>query len=445
MRSASIATLTLLTSLAATGGCSNSDGRIGSGASAGDAESGARAGSSSAQAGSVATGGEGAFVSPGTTGMGGTTDTGTPGTEAGSSGAGGFGGIAGSAAGIEGTGGTRGAVNGTASMSKGWLYTMGNKLYVSHGSDPGTVWVGRGVNVDDLFFCGYNYILSTPNAEALLKTEMEGLLRDWKPNFVRMSLGMASYPTTVSWLNDEAKYKSPMVNVIKAIGAHPNTYVLVALRSDVTMTGHDPGNKEPTGMPSDSVTTPNKALYPTGTDPVYVALVDTFARDSFVLFGLSNEPGGNAASEDTIAAAMSHAVTTIRNEEDRLGVPHHVISVQGSGYSGSVGFWAKKPLVQDNIVYEVHGYPPKTSAYTYDNIPVILGEYGTYDDSSSAAFFPGFYADLEAKHISNLAWDFDPYSNCYPDLLEITHDATALVPNAWGKVVQPYLIAHAAP
>src|SRR5882724_957422 len=56
----------------------------------------------------------------------------------------------------------------TAMMSSGWLYTSGNKIYVSNGSSAGTPWLGRGVNVDDLFFCGYNYMLQTANAEALL-------------------------------------------------------------------------------------------------------------------------------------------------------------------------------------------------------------------------------------------------------------------------------------
>jgi len=327
----------------------------------------------------------------------------------------------------------------TAMMSAGWLYTMGNKVFVSNGASPGTPWIGRGVNVDDLFFCGYNYMLQTPNAEALLKTEMDGLFSAWKPTFVRMSLGMSSYPTKVSWLTDEAKYKTPMTDVIRAIGAHPNTYVLVTLRSDVTMVGQDPGNAEPTGIPSDATNTPDKAQFPTGTDAVYVALVDTFAHDNFVLFGITNEAGGNRASSDEITAAMGHAVSTIRTEEDKLGVPHHLVSVQGIGYSGNIGFWDKKPLTQDNVVYELHGYPPKLESYTYANIPVIIGEYGSFDAAGPSSFFQ----DLESKQIPSLAWDFDPYSNCAPDLLDITHDATKLNPNDWGKSVQAYLTSHA--
>ena len=352
------------------------------------------------------------------------------------------GGGAGSNAGNAGaaSGGAAGAFSGPASTSKGWLYTMGNKIYVSNGTAAGTQWMGRGVNMDDLFFCGYNYMLETPNAEALLETEVQGLFSAWRPNFVRMSLSMDSFPTVVSGVNDDAAYNTPMTNVIKAIGANPNTYVLVTLRSDVTMVDQDPGNKEATGVPSDANTTPDKALYPTGTDAVYVALVDTFAQDNFVLFGLTNEAGGNAATFATLSAAMDHAVSTIRAEEDRLGVPHHLVSVQGTGYTSNISNYAAQPLTEDNVVYEVHGYPPPTSSYTYPNIPVIIGEYGTLAGDGQA-----FYTDVEAKQIPNLAWDFDPYSNCAPDLLNITQDATMLTPSDWGNVVQPYLTSHAPP
>ncbi|MEO8900750.1 MAG: cellulase family glycosylhydrolase [Polyangiaceae bacterium] len=330
----------------------------------------------------------------------------------------------------------------TAMMSKGWLYTMGNQILVSNGgSGAGTRWVGRGVNMDDLFFCGYNYMLMTQGAEALLKQEIDGLFSAWKPNFVRISLSMNSFPVKTSWLSDDASYKTPMTNLINAIGAHPGTYVLVTVRSDVTMVGNDPGNTEATGIPSDSTTTPDKAKYPTGTDAVYVALVDSFAQDPYVLFGLTNEAAGNVGTEAKIRAAMSHAVTTIRTEEDKLGVPHHLVSVQGLGYSGNISMYGKQPLTQDNVVYELHGYPPAANSYTFDNIPVVIGEYGTLDGNSA----PAFFQDIDTKQISSLAWDFDPYSDCAPDLLDITTDASKLTPSDWGKLVQAYLIKHAAP
>jgi len=87
------------------------------------------------------------------------------------------------------------------------------------------------------------------------------------------------------------------------------------------------------------------------------------------------------------------------------------------------------------VVYEVHGYPPATSSYTYPKLPVILGEYGSLASGTSDSF----YADIEMKQIPNLAWDFDPYSNCAPDLVNVTHSATSLMPTAWGTTVKNYL------
>jgi len=302
--------------------------------------------------------------------------------------------------------------------------------------------MGRGVNVDDLFLCGYNYGLWMSDGEQSLTTMLDGLIADWKPSFVRLSLGMASYDPTVSWTDSASGYTTSMTHVVNALGSHPGVYVLVSLRSDASMVGHDTADgAEPTGLPSDASSTPDATAFPTGTDATYVALVDTFAHSSFVLFGLSNEPGGNTLSNSSIRSAMAHAVGVIRAEEDRLGVPHHIISVQGNGWTSDLSFYAQAPIAVDNVVYELHGYPPDPSAYTSSTLPIIIGEYGSLDSSSA----PGFYADVEAKQIPNLAWDFESYSDCAPDLLEVNQSASNLAPTAWGSIVQGYLTAHATP
>jgi hypothetical protein len=375
-----------------------------------------------------------------TTTLGGTGTTGgatTGGTATGGKATGGAA-TGGKATGGANTGGTAGSGGGTPA---GWLYTSGSKLYVSNGNGGGTQWMGRGVNIDDIFLCGYDNTLWMTSPDQTLKTIVSGLMSGWKPNFVRISLGMDTYPTVTSWLSNPSQYKTPMTNVINAIGAYPNVYVLVTLRSDASMIGQDTvdGDPEATGLPSDSATTPNATSYPTGTDATYVALVDSFGNSSFVMFGLTNEPGGNKLSNATITAAMRHAVGVIRAEEDRLGVPHHIVSVQGNGWTSDISFYAATPapITYDNVVYEVHGYPPATSSYTYSNIPVIIGEYGSLTNSAS------FYADIEAKQIPNLAWDFEPYSNCAPDLVTVTQSATNLTPTSWGSTVQNYLLSHA--
>jgi hypothetical protein len=252
---------------------------------------------------------------------------------------------------------------------------------------------------------------------------------------------MATNTTTVDWFSDADKYQKPMVDVVRAIGKHPGVYVLLVLRSDLSMIGHDMehGHPEATGIPSDASSSPDKDKFPQGTDPLYVSLVDTFKNDGFVAFGLSNEPGGNTLSNDQIRESMDHAVGVIREEEDKLGVPHHVVSVQGQNWTSDLGSYGQNPLAYDNIVYEIHGYPPASNSYTYDNLPVIIGEYGSLDAGSAATFFN----DIETKQVSSLAWDFDPYSNCAPDLLEVNHSSAHLVANDWGKLVQAYLLDHA--
>ena len=279
--------------------------------------------------------------------------------------------------------------------------------------------------------------MTDPGSE-LLKVA-DGLVTNWKPNFIRLSLSMASFQT-VSWFDNASQYRDTMINVVKGLGTHDGVYVLLVLRSDASMIGQDTlhGDPEATAIPSDSITSPDKVKYPTGTDAVYIALVNAFKDDKFVAFGLTNEPGGNLLSNDQIRKSLDHAVSTIRKEEDRLGVPHHIISVQGQGWTSDISFYAQAPLAQDNVVYEVHGYPPAKESYTYSNIPVIIGEYGALDSKSAATF----YADIEAKQISNLAWDFEPYSDCAPDLLTVNHSSTNLVPTTWGSIVQSYLLAH---
>jgi hypothetical protein len=310
---------------------------------------------------------------------------------------------------------------------------------VSNGTQS-TVWMGRGVNLDDIFLCGYNNTLWMTSPEQSVEQIASGLISTWKPNFFRVSLSMDSDTTVTSWLSDPTQYKTPMTNAINAIGAHAGVYVLVTLRSDASMILQDTtdGDPEATGIPSNSTNTPNATTYPTGTDSVYQALVDSFAQSSFVLFGLTNEPGGNKRTDAVLSAAMSHAVGVIRAEEDKLGVPHHIVSVQGNSWTSDISFYSTTPLPYDNVVYEIHGYPPTASSYTYANIPVIVGEYGDLTSSAAATFF----ADVESKSIPTLAWDAEPFSDCSPDLLNVTTSATNLTPSSWGSIVMGYLTTH---
>jgi hypothetical protein len=174
-------------------------------------------------------------------------------------------------------------------------------------------------------------------------------------------------------------------------------------------------------------------------------MVDTFATSKHVIFGISNEPGGMSATDADLLAVMTHAVSVIRAEEDRLGTPHHVVSVQGNNWTSRIGFYDSAPVPFDGVVYEYHSYPPEatgTYGYTWANIPVIIGEYGpVYYSTDTLVDAAAFYADVEAKQIPSLAWDVSPFSYCAPDLVTQTMNTT-LTPTIWGSTVQNYLLAH---
>ncbi len=121
-----------------------------------------------------------------------------------------------------------------------------------------------------------------------------------------------------------------------------------------------------------------------------------------------------------------------------------MIAVQGNSWTSDISFYATNPLPYDNVVYEMHSYPPAARDYTFSNLPVIIGEYGPPNlSTTNTSFFSAFAADIEAKQIPSLAWDFQPFSDCAPDLLNVTRSATNLQPNAWGNVVRDYLLSHA--
>ncbi|HSY23752.1 MAG TPA: cellulase family glycosylhydrolase [Polyangiaceae bacterium] len=321
-------------------------------------------------------------------------------------------------------GGGAGGADGGASA--GWLHTMNNHIYEADGAP----WMGRGVNIDDLLFCGYNYNLQTlgaTTAEADVRTVIDQAVTQWHSNFLRISLYMDSYGTVLDWASDTDGYASAMTRIVKYVGTqYPGTYVLLSLRSDASM-----------NCPSEPACVPTAS-----TIPVYQALLDSFANDSFVVFGLANEPAPSTAAE--LITAMNLGVAAIRSEETKLGVPQHLIAVQTMSSTGSFTTTSIQP--SGNILYEVHYYPtlgsggPSYYSSYAPTFPMVIGEYGDFGSSGNTSA-ASFFKDLEDMQIPSLAWDFDPLNDCAPDLLN-TNSGNAVSPvtaSSWGQVVQPYL------
>jgi hypothetical protein len=98
-----------------------------------------------------------------------------------------------------------------ASVPSGYLYTLNNKIYLSSGT-VGTQWMGRGVNMDDVFFSGYNYEFGSFSPATSCETTMEQVVSNLVSgintlNFIRISLSMNSGydgPTGNNWPNTTA-------------------------------------------------------------------------------------------------------------------------------------------------------------------------------------------------------------------------------------------------
>lgn len=381
---------------------------------------GPRSGASTGGSGTTAGSSSGVSVgNSGTSGSGGATSGSTSGASSGSSGTS-AGSSSGTSAGQANDGGSSAAAGGS-----GWLHTMNNHIYQA----DGTVWMGRGVNIDDLLFCGYNYNLQTlgSSAEADVESVIDQAVAGWHSNFLRISLYMDSYGTAISWANDTSGYASSMTRIVKYVGSkYPGTYVLLSLRSDASM-----------DCPSEPACVPTA-----NTVPVYKALVDSFANDSFVIFGLANEPAPPTTAN--LITAMNLGVAAVRAEETKLGVPQHLVAVQTMSSTGSFTTTSIQPA--GNILYEVHYYPalagggPDYYSSFAPTFPMVIGEYGDFGSSGNTSA-ASFFKDMEDMQIPSLAWDFDPLNDCAPDLLNV-NTSNALAPataNSWGQVVQPYL------
>ena len=306
----------------------------------------------------------------------------------------------------------------------GWLHTSGGQILDADGG----VWMGRGVNMDDILFCAYDYDLANGPADVTeAKAVVDELVNNWKVNFIRISMYMGSYSQTYSWINNTKNYATLMTEVVNYIGQYPGVYVLLTLRSDPTMNC-------PTA-PAENNCLPTEA-----TVPVYKALLDSFSNSSFVMFGVSNEPDDQAVA--SLPATMSIGVQAIRDEETKLGTPQHLIAVQGSNSPPLQDYTPTAVQPSANVIYEIHYYPqwsgtPQTDYLPYVGVyPFFFGEYGGPTGSESDTMSASFFKDCEDDHIPSLAWDFSPFVDCAPDLL--THTGSLTNNTAWGNSVKAY-------
>jgi hypothetical protein len=257
-------------------------------------------------------------------------------------------------------------------------------------------------------------------------------VNNWHANFIRLTLeSYASAGGRVNWAGilSDSDYLADIQNIVAYIGTKPGVYVEVSLWADPSFTS--------TGWPT------------TATQDIWRRLATTFANSSHVLFGLVNEPQMNyeGAWDDQVWQAMNSTVQVIRDTENSLGTPHHIVSVQGTGGWGRfLDYYTTHPIAAgggSNVVYETHVYDGQAQfARLFQNpskvIPVIIGEFGPSGDMTEAD--AGVLMALaEAAQVPYLAWTF--HMRCAPNLLVDNSNggcgvSMVLKPTSWGTLLK---------
>ena len=125
---------------------------------------------------------------------------------------------------------------------------------------------------------------------------------------------------------------------------------------------------------------------------VYAALVDTFAHDSFVLFGAHRtKPGGSVQSDDTISVGDEpRGRGRFAPKRTSSGCRTTWSACRATG-TRPTQLYTKtpSPITHDNVIYELHYYPggagETPNNYQYSStLPMIVGEYGYVHDAGAA-------------------------------------------------------------
>ena len=319
----------------------------------------------------------------------------------------------------------------------GWLSTSGNHIVRSDGS----LFRGRGANVQDTRSC-WRCAWNEPDPDEVIRY-IDTLVDDWNANFIRLALesygngseeeagGAVQYGTVV----EDAGYLADIQAIVDHVGTKPGVVVLLSVWVDPSIDGM--------GWPTAQ------------THEVWRVLTQAFSDSPQVMFGLVNEPENNYDGSQDAAAweAMNGTVAAIREQEDSLGSPHHVITVQGTGgWARFLDYYTRNPITAgggENIAYEVHVYDPQSEFASMfvtpsATIPVVIGEFGPVEVSGATMSMDDCSAlmdQAEQHDVPYLAWSF--HMACPPNLLQDTaggcSSGEALQPTPWGDLLRSRL------
>jgi hypothetical protein len=292
-----------------------------------------------------------------------------------------------------------------------WLHTQ-SKAQDANVVQPGiyrqngSLFTNRGVVVADPRSCdNCSWTPPTPY-ESIARIDLA--VDTWHANLIRLTLESHHSPTEgqatgavprLYWKSvlDDPNYLQSLVSVVNHIGSKPGVYVLLSLWYDQSLT--QDGKALPT---LDSPTSPgslcaagSQAGAPS-TNCVWQKLAQTFASYPYVLFGMAAEPVGaaNGSDDANVLARYNGVAQTIRDVEDRAGVPYHILTASGTrSYGRSLAYYAQtqgngnvvyntlSARNGNNIAYETHPFSASSDfsslfADAAQYLPILIGDFG---------------------------------------------------------------------
>jgi endoglucanase len=319
----------------------------------------------------------------------------------------------------------------TTPTSTVWLHTEGARIVTADGK----AWMGRGVNIHDTRSCNA-CTWGQPDVAEVERRIDEAV--SWGANFLRLDLeSYGSRDGRVHWqgILDDAGYREDVLEIVRHIGTKPGVYVLVSLWADPSLDGR--------GWPTER------------TARVWERLTEMLHEEGHVLFGVANEPKSNWDGSLDAGAwqAMNRVVAAIRETEERLGSPRHIVAVQGTRqWARVLDYYVTHPIEAGwgrDVVYETHVYDP---ASTFEDrflrparsIPVVIGEFGPVSTvaNMSADDCRRLMNEADAAGVPYLAWTF--HMRCGPNLLRDLSGrgcgvGMPLEPTEWGELLRAHL------
>ncbi|EFN55972.1 hypothetical protein CHLNCDRAFT_145302 [Chlorella variabilis] len=190
------------------------------------------------------------------------------------------------------------------------------------------------------------------------------------------------------------------------------------------------------------------------TNALWKQVVTAVGQHPHVWFGVANEPESNydGAQDAQVWHAMNFAVAAIREQEAALGMPAHIVAVQGTrGWARSLAYYMTHPITAGqglNVVYETHPYNIAADFQSLfinpaASLPVIIGEFGPATISDmTMAHAETLMQQCNALGLPWLAWTL--HMRCPPSLLQDLSNngcgiSMPLQLSDWGKLVKQYL------